>query len=64
MQFLSPFTVMLTINLEPVYGIALAVLVFGEQEELSVGFYAGALWLFGLVLWHTWRKRPQTLSVN
>ena len=64
MQFLSPFTVMLTINLEPVYGIALAVLVFGEQEQLSVGFYAGALWLFGLVLWHTWRKRPQTLSEN
>lgn len=64
MQFLSPFTVMLTINLEPVYGIALAVLVFGEQEQLSGGFYAGAMWLFGLVLWHTWRKRPQTLSEN
>lgn len=57
MQHLSPFTVMLTINLEPVYGIALAFLVFHEQNQLSPGFYVGALWLFALVLGHTWIKK-------
>jgi drug/metabolite transporter (DMT)-like permease len=42
MRRLSPFTVMLTTNLEPVYGIVLALIVFGEAELMSAGFYAGA----------------------
>lgn len=42
MKFLSPYTVMLTINLEPIYGIILAVIVFHEKEKMSPGFYIGA----------------------
>ncbi|MFN5319463.1 MAG: DMT family transporter, partial [Bacteroidia bacterium] len=42
LRFLSPFTVNLSINLEPVYGIALAFWVFKEYRELGVGFYLGA----------------------
>ncbi|WP_291117503.1 DMT family transporter [Flavobacterium sp. UBA6135] len=43
MKFLSPYTVMLTINLEPVYGIILALLIFKEKEQMSSGFYLGAV---------------------
>ena len=42
MKFISPYTVMLTINLEPVYGIALAVLIFEKNEQMSFSFYIGA----------------------
>ena len=42
MKFLSPYTVMLTINMEPVYGIILAVMVFGEKEKMGWHFYLGA----------------------
>lgn len=42
MKFLSPYTVMLTINLEPIYGIILAVLIFKEKEKMSLAFYIGA----------------------
>ena len=42
MRFLSPYTVMLTINLEPIYGIILAVLIFEEKEKMSFEFYLGA----------------------
>ncbi len=42
MKHLSPYTVMLTINLEPVYGIILAVLIFPETEKMSAEFYIGA----------------------
>lgn len=42
MKFLSPYTVMLTINLEPVYGIILAVLLFKDAERMSPMFYLGA----------------------
>ena len=42
MKKFSPFAVNLTVNLEPVYGVALAVLIFGEKEKMTPGFYAGA----------------------
>ncbi|MGL1887361.1 MAG: DMT family transporter [Reichenbachiella sp.] len=41
MKRLTPFSVNLTINLEPVYGILLAVLMFKEEEEMGVNFYLG-----------------------
>jgi drug/metabolite transporter (DMT)-like permease len=43
MQYLSPYTVMLTTNLEPIYGIILALIIFQEKEKMSTGFYFGAL---------------------
>lgn len=39
MKRLSPYTVMLTTNLEPVYGIFLAYLIIGDSEKMSVPFY-------------------------
>ena len=42
MKYLTPYTVMLTVNLEPVYGIILALLIFGDKEKMSPQFYIGA----------------------
>jgi len=42
MKNLTPYTVILTLNLEPVYGIILAVIIFGEKEKMSTQFYVGA----------------------
>ncbi|MEM6687810.1 MAG: DMT family transporter [Planctomycetota bacterium] len=39
---LSVYTILLTNNLEPIYGIAIGALFFGDAEELSWRFYAGA----------------------
>jgi len=50
MKYLTPYTVMLTINLEPVYGIILAVLIFGEKEKMSPQFYLGALVILTTVI--------------
>jgi drug/metabolite transporter (DMT)-like permease len=50
MKFLSPYTVMLTINLEPIYGIILAMLIFKEKEQMSFEFYIGALIILFTVL--------------
>lgn len=41
MKRLSVFSINLTINLEPVYGIVLAVLIFGESEKMTPQFYLG-----------------------
>lgn len=43
MKYITPYTMMLTVNLEPVYGIVLAVIIFGEKEKMSPQFYVGAL---------------------
>ncbi len=47
---MSPFTIVLTNNLEPVYGIILAVIIFGDKEKMSLQFYIGAVIIFGSVL--------------
>lgn len=43
MKRVSAFVVNLTVNLEPVYGIILAVIIFGEKEQMQPGFYFGTL---------------------
>ncbi len=43
MKELSAFRVALITNLEPVYGIMLAFLFFGKKEQMTGGFYVGAL---------------------
>ena len=41
MRKLTPFTIMMIINLEPVYGILLDLAIFGEAAFLSIYFYIG-----------------------
>lgn len=43
MKWISPYSVMLTINMEPVYGIILALLVLGDAEKMGSQFYYGAI---------------------
>jgi drug/metabolite transporter (DMT)-like permease len=43
MKWISPYTVMLTTNMEPIYGILLALLILGEKEYMSPTFYLGAI---------------------
>jgi drug/metabolite transporter (DMT)-like permease len=43
MKWISPYTVMLTINMEPVYGIILALIVLGDSEHMNPQFYYGAV---------------------
>ncbi|UJP65512.1 DMT family transporter [Mongoliitalea daihaiensis] len=50
MRRISAFAVNLTINLEPVYGIILAVIIFGEKEQMTGGFYLGTLIILVSVL--------------
>lgn len=43
MKYISPFTLILTVNLEPIYGIILAFFIFGESEKMSAVFYGASL---------------------
>lgn len=50
MRYISPFTVILSYNLEPVYGITLALFLFPETEKMSSQFYIGAVLVLTTVL--------------
>jgi drug/metabolite transporter (DMT)-like permease len=57
---ISPFTANLTYNLEPVYGIALAFLIYHEEKELGNGFVWGILLIVASVVIQTlrvWKER-------
>ena len=50
MKYISPYTVMLSVNLEPVYGILLAFFILGDAEKMSANFYLGAVVIFITVI--------------
>jgi drug/metabolite transporter (DMT)-like permease len=69
MKRLPVFSINLTMNLEPVYGIVLAVLILGESEKMTTQFYFGTLIILISVLiypvlnyWNKRRKAVKTLS--
>jgi len=43
LKYISPYSMILTLNMEPIYGIILAVLIFKESEKMPALFYLGAL---------------------
>lgn len=63
MKKLSVFFIQLTLNLEPVYGIVLALLVFGEKEKMGWNFYLGTLIIVSAVLIYP-RLRARFMSAK
>ena len=57
LRYLSAFETTLAVNLEPVYAIALAILLLNEQRDLEPGFYAGVALIMGIVFSHPWVSR-------
>ena len=62
MRYIRPYTVMLTVNLEPVYGIILALIIFGDSEKMQANFYLGAALIIGTVLLNGWVKYKAELK--
>jgi len=56
MKELSAFRVALITNLEPIYGIILALMFFGKKEQMTPGFYAGAIIVLGTIFLYPYLK--------
>lgn len=52
---LTPFTTILLVNLEPIYGIILAMIFYQENKDLGIGFYIGILLIALSVVLHTYK---------
>ena len=68
MKHLTPYTIMLTTNMEPVYGIILAFLILGDAEQMNTGFYFGAILILLTVILNgilkNARRRKATRALN
>lgn len=54
LRIFSAYACNLVINLEPVYGILLALIFFGESEKMNVGFYIGSMAIISAILFYPW----------
>jgi drug/metabolite transporter (DMT)-like permease len=57
LRHVSAFAMQMATNLEPVYAIALAILLLGEQRQLDLMFYLGVAIVLGTVFAHPWISR-------
>lgn len=68
MKEISAFRVALASNLEPIYGILLAWLFFGQREKMSAGFYTGAIiifcavFLYPILKFRFSKKQPEVIT--
>ena len=64
MRYLTPFSLMLAINMEPVYGILLGIIIFGSDEKMSLTFYLGTLLILLSVLTNGFLKLKKKMSTS
>src|SRR3546814_50604 len=63
LRHLSAYSAQLAVNLEPVYAIALAVVLLGEQRELAPAFYFGVAIILIAVFAQPWLSGRHTAPV-
>lgn len=56
LRVLSPFTVSISVNMEPIYAIVLALLIFGDSEVMTTEFYYGFTIIIGTILINAYLK--------
>jgi drug/metabolite transporter (DMT)-like permease len=66
MKKISVFLLQLSLNLEPVYGIIMAVIIFGDEEKMGLNFYVGTCIILMAVLFYPFFKRryDRQLTIN
>lgn len=59
LRHVSAFSTAIALNMEPVYAILMAIVLLGEQRELSPSFYLGVAIVVSAVFLHPWMVRPK-----
>lgn len=62
LRHVSAFSATIALNMEPVYAIVMAIILLGEQRELSPSFYLGVAIVIAAVFLHPWLVRPATAA--
>ena len=59
MRHITPYSLIMAINLEPVYSIIFALIIFGDNELMSSSFYLGSCVIIGIVFLDGYLKNRQ-----
>ena len=59
MRYITPYSLIMAINLEPIYSIILALIIFGDNELMSPAFYIGSSIIIGVVFLEGYLKNKQ-----
>ena len=59
MRHITPYSLIMAINLEPVYSIIFALIIFGDNELMSSSFYFGSCLIIGIVFLDGYLKNKQ-----
>ncbi|MFN3529710.1 MAG: DMT family transporter [Bacteroidia bacterium] len=67
MRQITPYTFVLSVNMEPIYGIVLAYFIFGDSEKMTGQFYLGTTVILGTlfanaILKHYYRKKAEKIG--
>jgi drug/metabolite transporter (DMT)-like permease len=60
LRYITPYSLIMAVNLEPIYSIILALIIFGESELMSISFYVGSSVIIGVVSLESYLKNKKT----
>ncbi len=63
-KYISPYTIVLTVNLETVYGIIWAILFYKENQEVQPSFYLGVGIILAAIFLNTYLRKLQERKVK
>ena len=64
MKFIKPYTVNLSVNLEPIYAVIFALLIFKNSELMGLNFYLGSMIVVGSILLNALFKKTTKQQKN
>jgi len=59
MRHITPYSLIMAINLEPIYSIILALIIFGDSEFMNTSFYIGSTIIISVVFLEGFLKNKQ-----
>ena len=60
MRYITPYSVIMAVNLEPIYSIIIALIIFNETEKMNLSFYAGGSIILIIVFLDSYMKNKKS----
>ena len=60
MRHITPYALIMAINLEPIYSIIIGLIIFSESEKMNLSFYIGSVIILTVVFLDGFMKNKKT----
>lgn len=64
MKKITPYSVTMSVNLEPIYSIILAIIIWPESETMSYGFYMGTIIVLATIFLNGYFKSKESKTIS